>query len=372
MANVFIAPRRYVQGKGVLAEAGSLIEALGKKPLLLWDSRVKAAVGPALLASIREAGLEPVEVPFGGQSTHAEVKRVAAIAREQGADIAVGIGGGKTLDTAKGAAAAAGIKMVSVPTIASNDSPTSSYTVWYDEEGNCLGFESWGVNPDLVLVDTQVIADAPVRAFVAGMGDALATWFEADACHKTRKPNLAGGGGLATQASLAIARLCCDTLMECGVEAVRAVERHVVTPAVEKVVEANVLLSGLGFESCGCATAHMVANALPSYPECHSLMHGDEVAFGLVTQLCLDEDASTAETYRVVDFCIAVGLPVTFADIHLPNITRERLKQVGDFCAVPGSLCENHPFKVTAEGVIDAMIVADALGTERKRLLGKL
>jgi glycerol dehydrogenase len=294
---------------------------------------------------------------------------VAQLARESGADMAVGVGGGKTLDTAKAAAAATGIAMVTVPTIASNDSPTSSYTVWYDEQGACLGFESWGRNPDLVLVDSQVIANAPVRAFVAGMGDALATWVEAEAAYKTRAGNLAGGH--TTQAALTLARLGYDLLLEHGIEAKRAIEQKVVTPAVEKCIEANVLLSGLGFESSGVCTAHMIANCLPAFPECHGLMHGEEVGFGIISQLCLDEDVPVAQMHRIVDFEIAVGLPVTFADIRLPGVGRDRLKVIGDICGGAGSLCENHPFEVTSDAVVDAMIAADALGRERKRLAGK-
>ena len=343
MNKVLIAPRRYVQGKGALHEAGALIAPLGKKVMVLWDAKVKGIVGETLLASLNAAGVEVLDVDFGGDSTKAEAARVAGLLTAGGATVCIGVGGGKTLDTAKAAAAATGAKVVTVPTIASNDSPTSSYTVWYDEGGNCLGFESWGVNPDLVLVDTQVIANGPLRAFVAGMGDALGTWVEADAVFKTRGPNLAGG--TSTMAAMTLARLCYDILMEHGIEARRAVERHIVTPAVEKVVEANVLLSGLGFESGGVATAHMVANCLPSFPECHGLMHGHEVGFGVITQLCLDDDLDVEEMYAIVDWEIAVGLPVTFADLGLEGVSRERLKIIGDICGGPGSLCANHPFR---------------------------
>lgn len=366
MPAILIAPRKYVQGRNVLRDAGAYIAKLGKKPLVLWDARVKSLVGERVLASLKAAGLEVVDVDFRGDSTKPEAARVAQLARERGADVAVGIGGGKALDTAKAAAAAAGLKFVTCPTIASNDSPTSSFTVWYDEKGNCTGFESWGVNPDLVLVDSQVIAEAPVRAFVAGMGDALATWVEAEAAFKTRAASLAGGA--ATLVSVAIARLCHETLLEHGIEAKRAVEQHVVTPAVEKCIEANVLMSGLGFESAGVATAHMIANCLPSFPECHGLMHGEEVGFGIISQLCLDQDARTADKYAIVDFEIAVGLPVTFADLRLEGVTRERLRKIGDTCGGKGSLCENHPFPVTSEDVVDAMLAADALGRERKKL----
>ncbi|MGA2066092.1 MAG: glycerol dehydrogenase [Thermoguttaceae bacterium] len=366
MKTVLIAPRKYVQGRGVLAEAGAYVRLLGKKPLVVWDACVKQLVGPTLLASLKAAGLEAVEVLFEGQSSKAEVARIAQIVRQVGADVVIGVGGGKALDTGKAVAVASGTKTVTCPTIAATDSPTSGATVWYDAEGNCCGWDCWPFNPDIVLVDSQVIANGPVRAFVAGMGDALATWIEADASYKTRAATLAGG--VATMAGLALARLCYDTLMEYGIEAKRAVEHHALTPAVEKCIEANVLLSGLGFESGGLATAHMIANTLSSFPECKGLMHGEKVGFGVISQLCLDDEKRTGEIHAIVDFEIAVGLPVTLADLNLEGISRERLRLIGDACAAKGSLCENHPFTVTAEDVVDAMIAADALGRQRKGL----
>jgi len=274
------------------------------------------------------------------------------------------------IDIAKGAAFDAGLKLMTVPTIAATDAPISAATVWYDADSNFTGFECWPSNPDVVLVDTRVIASGPDRAFVAGMGDALATWIEAEAAYKTRALNLAGG--ISTLTAMAIARLGFDTLMEYGVEALRAVRQNVVTPAVEKVVEANVLHSGFGFESGGLATAHMIANPLSNFPECRGIMHGEKVAFGVISQLCLDEDMDTDEMNMIVDFQIAVGLPVTFAELNLEGVTRERLQVVGDACGGEGSLCQNHCFEVTADDAIDAMIAADALGEQRKALAGIL
>jgi glycerol dehydrogenase len=84
--------------------------------------------------------------------------------------------------------------------------------------------------------------------------------------------------------------------------------------------------------------------------------------------LCLDDEKAADEVYAIVDFEIAVGLPVTFADINIEGIARPRLKTIGDAAAAEGSICHNHPFKVTSETIVDAMIVADALGRERKRM----
>ena len=50
--------------------------------------------------------------------------------------------------------------------------------------------------------------------------------------------------------------------MNDGVAAARDVEVDALTPALERVVEANTLLSGLGFESGGLCIAHAVHNGL--------------------------------------------------------------------------------------------------------------
>jgi glycerol dehydrogenase len=160
--------------------------------------------------------------------------------------------------------------------------------------------------------------------------------------------------------------------MEFGLDAKRDVENHLVTPAVEKVVEANVLLSGVGFESVGLACAHDVGNLLSNFHECHEkgLMHGHKVAFGILTQLCLDDEVHPDDRLDILDFEIALGLPVTFEDLRLEGISDERLREIGDFCAAEGSLTSNHPFPITSEKVVYAMRAADALGRERKALWG--
>lgn len=366
MKKVLIAPRKYVQGRGVLGELGQYLKPLGRKPLVLWDPVVKQIVESTVRQSLHGAGLEMVEAEFAGEASAAERTRVGALAVQGQADVAVGIGGGKVLDVAKAVAVDQQLAMVTCPTIASNDSPTSAASVWYDENHSFINFECWPANPDLVLVDTQVVANGPVRAFVAGMGDALSTWVEAEAAFKSRAANIAGGAP--TLAAMAIARLCFETLMEYGLDARRDVELHVVTPAVEKVVEANVLLSGLGFESGGLATAHMIGNLLSNVPECQEqgLMHGEKVAFGVITQLCLDDEMDADEKADIVDFEIEIGLPVTFEELNLKGVTRERLQELAEACAGPGSLCHNHPFPVTAADILDAMFAADALGRQRR------
>ena len=61
-----------------------------------------------------------------------------------------------------------------------------------------------------------------------------------------------------------------------GVKAKLALEAGACTPAVEKVIEANTLLSGIGFESGGLAGAHAIHNGFTVLDECHHMYHGEK------------------------------------------------------------------------------------------------
>ncbi len=369
IVKVLIAPRRYVQGVGVLADIGTYLAPIGKRALLVWDKSVESLFAADVTASLKAHSVEPIPFIFSGECDRGQIAKGIEIAKDKKADVVVGIGGGKAIDLAKAVAWDSGCKIVTVPTIASNDAPTSSFTVYYTEDGVMDGWGGWPGNPDLVLVDSKVIVNAPVRWLVSGMGDGLTTWFEAEAAFKGRRPALAGGG--ATMTAMTLARLCYDTLMTYGLDAKRDCELHIVTPAVEKVIEANTLLSGLGFESGGVCTAHAVGNGLTAYPECHSFTHGEKVAFGLLSQLCMDDDIDVDERIDVCDFMISVGLPVTFEDLNMPRVSREKVFEMAEAFVGPGSIAHNHVFPVTPYDMGCAMLAADALGKERKALFMK-
>ena len=359
MAAVFAAPGRYVQGRGAMQSLGETLRNLGSsRPLVLRDSVVAGLVGD-VLESVDGA----FQVDFNGECSPEEIDRVAAEAREGGADAIVGVGGGKTLDTAKAVAHPAGLPLVIAPTIASTDAPTSAVAVVYDEDGSFKEYRFFGRNPDAVVVDTAIVAQAPVRFLVAGIGDGLSTFIEARTSAGGYNQTMAGGGP--TSAALAIARLCYDTLLEHGLAARLAVERDAVTPAVERVVEANTLLSGLGFESCGIASAHSVHNGLTALHPTHDYWHGEKVAFGVISMLMLEERPAE-ELREVVDFCLEVGLPVALEDIGLDGVSREELQQVAEAACAEGETIHNEPFTVYPEMVLDAMLAADAYGRQRR------
>ena len=338
---------------------GRYVGELGQDALAIADERVWELLRQRVVQSFAGAGVRLIEEPFGGECSKREIERLRGVAERERVSVIVGLGGGKTMDTAKAVGHQAGVRWASVPTIVSTDTPTSALSVIYTDDGVFEEYLLLPRNPDLVLVDTQVAVNAPARFLVAGMGDALATWVEARAVAAARKTTMAGG--TPTIAALALARLCWDTLWSYGPSAKHAAEEHVVTPPVEKVVEANTLLSGLGFESGGLAAAHAIHNGLTALPATHHHMHGDKVNFGTLTQLAL-EDRPTAEINDFIAFCNTVGLPTTLAGVGLEGVTRADLMRVATTATMPGETIHNLPFPVDATIVCDAMIAADAYG----------
>lgn len=359
MANTIISPNRYVQGRGELKNLPEHAKKLGKKLFVIISASGLKRVRDLLEKSFENTGMELVFEEFQGECCETEIKRLGSRFQENKCDLVVGVGGGKIHDSAKAAAYYQGAPVVIIPTIASTDAPCSALSVIYSETGVFERYLFLNSNPDLVLVDTDIIAAAPSRLLVSGMGDALATCFEARAVAASGA--LSCAGGKPTKGALALAKLCYETLLEDGVKAKLAVEAGACTQAVENIIEANTYLSGIGFESGGLAGAHAIHNGLTVIKDCHHLYHGEKVAFGTLTQLVL-ENAGQKLLEEVIGFCMDVGLPTTFAELGMARPDKDLLMEAAVRACSPDDTLVNMPFEVTPEMVYAAMVGADALG----------
>ena len=366
MLKVFCAPARYTQGPHATAQLGAEIRNLGLDgPALIIAGRTAIRLlSETWTKTFADAGMRHEVFQFGGECTAPEIGRADQAARNFGARVVIGAGGGKVLDTARAVAADLGLPVVNCPSLASSDAPCSALSVIYTEAGAWEEYRIYRRNPDLVVVDTAVIAQSPARPLVAGMGDALATWFEARVCVEGGAKNMRGGAS--TRSALALAELCYKTLLADGVAAIEALDQQEPNDALERLVEANTLLSGLGFESSGLAAAHAIHNGLTAASGTHNYMHGEKVAFGLLTQLML-ESQPAAVVNEVLAFANSVGLPTTFADIGIANPGQELLAAISERATAPGETIHNEPMQVTPKLVIEAMRAADSAGASFRR-----
>jgi glycerol dehydrogenase len=342
-----IFPQRYVQGPDTLSQIADHLEILGvKNPLVLAGPTAMGVCRESIEASVHAKGMTCGFVEFGGETSWSEIRRTKEACLSGGHDAVMACGGGKVLDAGRAAAAGsavnagvappellqevgANVPCIQVPTIAATDATTAKVSVIYNEKGEFETFLIFPTNPAMVFVDTTVIANAPVEYLVHGMGDTLATYFEADMSQQTATPTLAGG--LCSRTALMAAQLSFDILMEYGLQAKIEVESNIAGPALEAVVEANCLLSGLGYENGGLSAAHAIAL---SYTRIYHLFekhpsHGQFVAFSTLTQLMMEE-RSKDDLDMIYGFCRSVGLPVTFEELGMSTVTDEALKMVAD------------------------------------------
>ncbi len=359
MKKILISPSKYVQGEGELNNLGEYVKAYGNKALLVAHNDDQARVQTQLDEAMKKDAFTLVSCGFRGECSKVEVARIREIAEKNNCDVIVGLGGGKALDTAKTLGYHEKKPVIVVPTIASTDAPCSSLAVLYTEDGQFDEYMFFGKNPDLVLVDVDIIAKAPTRFLVAGMGDALATYFEARSCERSLANNIPGGKS--TKTALAAAKLCYETLLEDSVKAKAACDSNVVTQALENIVEANILLSGLGFESSGLAAAHAIHDGLTVLEETHHFFHGEKVSFGTLVHLVL-ENAPSSEINQVIDYCKSVGLPTCLKDLGITDNSQEKLMPVAIASCAEGETIHNMPFPVTPEMVYAAILAADKLG----------
>ncbi len=355
---ILFSPSRYVQGPGVLRQLGEHVGRIGGSPLIVAGETAWRVAESSVTASFAEAGLPVHRVPFGKYTTAAIVDDLVRKITDGGHDVVIGLGGGSVIDAAKAAGHLAGIRWASVPTAASSDAPTSALSVIYTEEGAFEEYRFFPSNPHLVLIDSTVVANAPVDFLIGGIGDALATWLEARATRRGQSITMAGGRPTLT--ALALAELSWQLLHDNALPAIDAVRAKTVTPALEAVIEANTLLSGLGFESGGLAAAHAIHNGLTAAPQTHGLTHGQKVNIGSTAQLVL-EGAPTTEIEDFIVFTTRVGLPNTLTEVGLSPAHEAELKAVAQAATVEGETIHAMPFPVTAEMVYDALVAIETI-----------
>lgn len=350
-------PGCFKLGSNILEKFESQAGCFGKKFVFIGGKRAIASAKEKLEKSFVSGECTCEFVECGKIATLAEIDRVAAISCVQEADVLCGVGGGSAMDVVRTVGNRNGQNLVMIPTTIASDAPCSSVSVFYSEDGaSVVGDQLFHNSPDMVIVDSDIIAHAPVRHIAAGMGDGLATIYEAT----TNKLNPRGTEIAKT--GMLLAGLARKIILTDGVDAYEAVKEHVVTPALENVIEANCFLSGVGGANTGCAAAHGIGDFLGQIPGGHDFMHGERVYVGLMVQLIL-EQYPKEECLSLMKFGRRVGLPICLGDLGVADVkeTAKELAEglVDDHFMV--NLCCDHSVSRVAGAFVQAQSAADAL-----------
>jgi glycerol dehydrogenase len=364
---------RYYQGPGTTQSVTpEIVSALGERAFIFGGpSALKALEKHRLFEALEEKGVNYTVEEFGksqvwgNECCDEEVGRLAKIATNNDCDVVIGVGGGKAIDAGKAVSNEMNLPMVSFPTVASTDAPTSSLSVMYTAEHQFKEYRFYDRSPDAIVVDTKIVSEAPARYLACGIGDAFSKRFEVDACYSSGHNNQIAKplGGFSPLTSMNLAFFLHDLLKTWGRKAMLSAKHNVVSAALEAVVEGNVLLSGLAFESGGLAAAHSIYNGLSALEEKmrpHQY-HGELVHFGTCVQVVLDDQPRDV-VYDVLRFGHEIGLPETLGEIGLADATDEDLWRVAEKATAEGETIHKMSMKATPEKVVHAIRATDKIG----------
>ncbi|NET62401.1 MAG: iron-containing alcohol dehydrogenase family protein [Symploca sp. SIO2E6] len=360
-----VAPAQVLRGSQALTLSVEAIAGLGHRPLVVGGDRTLASLAPQLQVILEQQQLTSSLVSYSPDCSEASLASLRAAVTKHQADVIIGIGGGKALDTAKLLAHQCHLPVVTIPTSAATCAAWTALSNIYSEQGAFQYDVSLDHCPNLLVLDYSLIQTAPQRTLVAGIGDALAKWYEA---------SVSSGGDSATLIIAAVqqARVLRDILLQKSAEALQEPGSAV----WQEVVDATVLLAGviggLGGAQCRTVAAHAVHNGLTHLSAAHHALHGEKVAYGILVQLRLEEmlqgnQLAAAARQQLQSFYTEIGLPQTLDDLGLGEITLAELKQVATVACQENSDIHRLPFPVMPEQLMAAMVSTTTTPVDRSQ-----
>ncbi len=350
-----IAPAQVVRGSGVLSQSAALFARLGRRPLLVGGERSLAAALPFLTEPLRE--LKTATATYTQDCSEQALAELNQAADDHRADCVVGIGGGKALDTAKLLAHQQNLPIVTVPTSAATCAGWTALSNVYSPAGAFLYDVGLPQCPTAILLDYDLVATAPEQTLIAGIGDAIAKWYEASVSSGDSSHTLIIG-------AVQQARVLRDILFQKSASAIKDPGSNDWKEVVDAAVLMAGVIGGMGGAQCRTVAAHAVHNGL-THVAAHGTLHGEKVAYGILVQLRLEEMAqknALAATARqqLLKFYAELGLPTSLADMGMDQLSIAQLRQAATVACRPGSDIHHLPFSVQTDQVMAAMVSTTA------------
>ncbi|MBS0015041.1 MAG: iron-containing alcohol dehydrogenase family protein [Arthrospira sp. SH-MAG29] len=349
-----IAPAQVIRGVDRLAEAGEAIAAFGSRPVIVGGDRTLKLIQPHLQPIIETHQLKANWANYTPDCSESSLEKLQQICADHQGDLVIGVGGGKSLDIAKLLAYRTRLPIITIPTSGATCAAWTALSNIYTNEGAFLYDVGLAKCPDLLILDYSLIQTAPQRTLIAGIGDAIAKWYEASVSSGHSEETL-------IVAAVQQARVLRDILFQKSVAALSEPGSQ----TWREVVDATVLLAGaiggLGGAQCRTVAAHAVHNGLTHLCATHKTLHGEKVAYGILVQLRLEEmlqgnQLAASARGQLLKFYSDIRLPQTLADLGLGNITLAQLRHGAEIACGEKSDIHRLPFKVCPESLMAAMV----------------
>lgn len=340
-------PGQYVAARGTLKELPDRL-SLFEHPVVITGQKAYAAF-------VKHYGRE-AEWPvlfYDGTASHEDMDRLAGEVRKLKADVIIGIGGGKLLDTTKGVADRLNLELVLIPTLVATCACSTPLLVAYHPDHSFKSIDYCQRSGFMTLVDYDLLIDAPKEYLVSGISDTLAKWYELEAIHRGKPRQELPA---MVQLALATAQVSQDILLYDTEDALEAAEQKQVTPAFERMVDTVYAVAA----NVGCQTsdyvsgAHALHNGLTALHETHTIAHGLKVAYGILVQLCLTGDED--EVRKLLPFYRRNGYIYCWEQLGVSEDRLTAMKKVAQLATVASESYVAIRQDIGADEVVAAML----------------
>ena len=307
----------YTVGPDAYEDIANICPAYGKKAAIIGGRHALAAAEDKIRQAAEGSGIEIIGTFwYGGEASRENMDMLRPQVAE--ADMIFAVGGGKAIDTCKVLSHETSRPFFTFPTIASTCAACTSLGIVYHPDGSLREYSFSKIPPNHIFIDTEIIANAPVRYLWAGMGDTMAKHYECTISSRNDVPAHSDAMGIA------LSSMCAAPILRWGKQAMADCEAHKFTPELTEIIEAIIISTGFvsNFVQVDYTTgmAHAMYNGFTILPstEANHHLHGEVVSYGTLVNLMVDKDWEKLSAAYA--FGKAVGLPTCLADLEL---TRE-------------------------------------------------
>ncbi|WP_432663610.1 iron-containing alcohol dehydrogenase family protein [Wukongibacter baidiensis] len=351
MSKLTVTFPNYTIGEDSLQDLVDICLHYGRRALIVGGKTALEKAKPKIESALEGSALEVVDFMwYGGECTFENMGLVAKKGSDEKVDMIIGVGGGKAIDTAKGAADKINVPVFTVPTIAATCAATTCLSVVYNEKGEFDSFYFFEKPPVHIFMDSEIIAEAPVKYLWAGIGDTIAKHYECTLASRGDKLDHSSGMGRE------ISAMCVKPMFQYGEKALQDCEKGESSFEISQVILNNVLSTGLVSmlveEKYNGALAHSLFYGLTILEHIEkNHLHGEVVAYGVLVQLAMDNQEE--ELKKLHDFYKKIKLPTCLEDIEVKN-DRAYLEQVLEN-TVNSPDMEYLPYEVTKDMVFEGI-----------------
>jgi len=349
LVSLSIAPRQVIKGRDILPEF--VLQFRGIKILTIGGKRAYELVLPKL-EGLDFTPSEPVE-----ECSETSLDRLQRDVERVKPGLIMAMGGGKVMDSAKLIADRSQLPIVVIPTSGATCAAWTALSNIYSDGGAFQYDVALTKCPDYLVIDYEILATAPPQTLIAGIGDALAKWYEASVSSASSESTL-------VISAVQAARVLRDILLQKSKTALEQPGGIIWQEVIDATIGMAGVIGGLGGAQCRTVAAHAIHNGLTYLPQCHGKLHGEKVAYGILVQLRLEEfqgnQLAGSARQQLLQFYPDIGLPRNLTDLGLGAISLADLSMVAEIACHPRSDIHRLPFSVSPEQVQAAMVSTTA------------